>query len=170
MDFPAGPRTCSYNYGRIAQKHRMDLGLVFVDSTISGDGSDDIGRFFVTGHFDETNGECSWTKTYIGGHDVFYRGLGEGKGIWGLWELPSEWRLSHPAAGDEQGEQDHERAEEPAPVEAVAAGTLLGSMAPATATLGLRSINIRLMSSHLNQRLSPREMCLPSRVSGTNPS
>ena len=68
----------------------MDLGLVFVDSTISGDGSDDIGRFFVTGHFDETNGECSWTKTYIGGHDVFYGGFREGKGIWGLWELPNE--------------------------------------------------------------------------------
>ena len=79
------PRTGFYNYGRIAQKHRMDLGLVFTDSTISGDGSNDIGRFFVTGHFDETNGECSWTKAYIGGHDVFYGGFSEGKGICGLW-------------------------------------------------------------------------------------
>ncbi len=90
MDFPSVPRTGFYNYGRIAQKHRMDLGLVFTDSTISDDGSNDIGRFFVTGHFDETNGECSWTKAYIGGHDVFYGGFSEGKGIWGLWELPNE--------------------------------------------------------------------------------
>jgi len=90
MDFPSVPRTGFYNYGRIAQKHRMDLGLVFTDSTISGDGSNDIGRFFVTGHFDETKGECSWTKAYIGGHDVFYGGFSEGKGIWGLWELPNE--------------------------------------------------------------------------------
>src|SRR5204863_8502418 len=63
----------------------MDLGLVFTDSTISGDGSNDIGRFFVTGHFDETNGECSWTKAYIGGHDVFYGGVSEGKRNWGVW-------------------------------------------------------------------------------------
>src|SRR5437899_7595267 len=87
MDFPSVPRTGFYNYGRIAQKHRMDLGLVFTDSTISGDGSNDIGRFFVTGHFDETNGECSWTKAYIGGHDVFYGGVWGGKGIWGLGGL-----------------------------------------------------------------------------------
>ena len=90
MDFPSGPWTGFYNYGKSAQKHRMDLVLVFADRTISGDGNDDIGRFFVTGHFDETNGECSWIKTYIGGHDVYYRGFREGKGIWGLWELPSE--------------------------------------------------------------------------------
>src|SRR5439155_17346076 len=90
MDFPSVPRTGFYNYGRIAQKHRMDFGLVFTDSTISGDGSNDIGRFFVTGHFDETNGECSWTKAYIGGHDVFYGGFSEGKGIWGLGGLSNE--------------------------------------------------------------------------------
>src|SRR5438552_10031870 len=90
MDFPSVPRTGFYNYGRIAQKHRMDLGLVFTDSTISGDGSNDIGRFFVTGHFDETNGECSWTKAYIGGHDVFYGGFWEGKGKRGLWGMTKE--------------------------------------------------------------------------------
>ena len=102
MDFPSVPRTGFYNYGRIAQKHRMDLGLVFTDSTISGDGSNDIGRFFVTGHFDETNGECSWTKAYIGGHDVFYGGFSEGKGIWGVVGIAKRVRRpSHPAAGDE---------------------------------------------------------------------
>src|SRR5438105_15558109 len=90
MDFPSVPRTGFYNYGRIAQKHRMDLGLVFTDSTISGDGSNDIGRFFVTGHFDETNGECSWTKAYIGGHDGFYGGLYGGKGSGGVRELPHD--------------------------------------------------------------------------------
>src|SRR5437762_10176239 len=109
MDFPSVPRTGFYNYGRIAQKHRMDLGLVFTDSTISGDGSNDIGRFFVTGHFDETNGECSWTKVYIGGHDVFYGGVCGGESIWGVGGLPKkagglpirEWeskrlKFSHP--------------------------------------------------------------------------
>jgi hypothetical protein len=93
----------------------MDLVLAFTDATISGDGNDDIGRFFITGRFDEANGECYWTKSYIGRHDVYYRGFREGKGIWGLWELPNEsggfhiWPL-----GQGQGEEDYESAEEPA--------------------------------------------------------
>ena len=119
MDFPSGPWTGFYNYGRTTRKHRMDLVLTFADHTISGDGGDDIGRFFLAGRFDVTNGECYWTKTYIGAHDVYYRGFREGKGIWGLWELPNEsggfhiWPL-----GQGEGEQDYESVEEPAPVEA----------------------------------------------------
>ena len=102
----------------------MDLVLIFSDHTISGDGSDDIGRFFLVGRFDVTNGECYWTKTYIGAHEVYYRGFRECKGIWGLWELPNEaggfhiWPL-----GQGEGEQNYESAEEPAPVEAVAVET-----------------------------------------------
>ena len=102
----------------------MDLVLTFTDHTVSGDGSDDIGQFVVAGRFDGTNGECYWTKSYIGGHDVYYRGFRDGKGIWGLWELPSKsggfhiWPL-----GQEEGDHDHESAEEPAPVDAVAAET-----------------------------------------------
>ena len=181
MDFPSGPWTGFYNYGGSVGKHRMDLVLIFADRTISGDGNDGIGGFFVIGGFDEANGECYWTKTYIGAHDVCYRGFREGKGIWGLWELPNEsggfhiWPLGHG-----QGEQAHESAEEPAPVETVAAGVMPGSFAFAEATadkptpatvLGCpHSINARLMSSHFHQRRSPREICLRSRVSGTNPS
>jgi hypothetical protein len=70
MDFPSRPWTGFYNYGRSTRKHWMDLTLTFADRTVSGDGSDDIGRFVVTGRFDGTDGECYWTKTYIGGHDV----------------------------------------------------------------------------------------------------
>ena len=102
----------------------MDLVLTFADHAVSGDGSDDIGQFVVTGRFDATKGECYWTKTYIGRHEVYYRGFREGKGIWGLWELPNEsggfhiWPL-----GQEEGDQRHETVEEPAPVEAAAAET-----------------------------------------------
>ncbi len=102
----------------------MDLVLTFVNRHISGDGRDDIGMFLVAGRFDDTSGECYWTKTYIGAHDVYYRGFREGEGIWGLWELPNDsggfhiWPL-----GEEGREQEHETAEEPAPLEAVAAET-----------------------------------------------
>jgi hypothetical protein len=181
MDFPSGPWTGFYNYGRSTRKHRMDLVMTFADHRVSGDGSDDIGRFVINGRFDETSGECYWTKAYIVGHDVYYRGFREGKGIWGLWELPNEsggfhiWPL-----GQGEGEQDYESAEEPAPVEAVAVETLPGSSAfaestadkptPVTPALRPRSIKTRLISSHLHQRRSPRKICLRRRASGTNPS
>src|SRR5262245_9691555 len=82
MDFPSGPWTGFYNYGRSTRKHRMDLALSFADHAVTGDGNDDIARFFVTGRFDGTNDECYWTKSYIGAHDVYYRGFRESKGIW----------------------------------------------------------------------------------------
>jgi hypothetical protein len=65
----------------------MDLQLTFAGGTIMGDGNDDIGRFLIKGRFDAASRECHWTKTYIGAHDVSYRGFGEGKGIWGTWEI-----------------------------------------------------------------------------------
>jgi hypothetical protein len=124
MDFPSGPWTGFYNYGHSARKHRMDLVLTFADRAVSGDGCDDIGQFLVSGRFDDTNGECYWTKTYVGGHDVYYRGFREGKGIWGLWELTVDSGGFHIwPRGEEEGEQEHESAEEPGPLEAVAART-----------------------------------------------
>ena len=51
---------------------------------------------------------ADWTKTYIGAHDVFYRGFREGKGIWGTWEILWDarggfhiWPRSFAAANEE---------------------------------------------------------------------
>jgi hypothetical protein len=65
----------------------MQLHLTFANAIISGDGNDDIGRFLIKGRYDSQTAESHWTKTYIGAHDVFYRGFREGKGIWGTWEI-----------------------------------------------------------------------------------
>ena len=65
----------------------MDLRLTFANGNLSGDGIDDIGRFLIKGRYDAASRECHWTKTYLGSHDVFYRGFREGKGIWGTWEI-----------------------------------------------------------------------------------
>ncbi len=85
--FPSGPWTGFYNYSP-RDKHRMDLQLDFAGGRMSGEGDDDVGRFRVLGHYDTATRECSWTKSYVGAHDVFYRGYREGKGIWGTWEIP----------------------------------------------------------------------------------
>ena len=66
----------------------MDLHLTFADGLLTGDGTDDLGRFLIRGHYDVTSRECSWTKTYPGSHDVSYRGFRENRGIWGTWEIP----------------------------------------------------------------------------------
>src|SRR6185503_4918560 len=84
--FPSGPWTGFYNYSP-KDKHRMDLDLAFASGRMSGAGSDDVGRFTVHGQYDETSRECSWTKSYLGAHSVFYRGFREGKGVWGTWEI-----------------------------------------------------------------------------------
>ncbi len=84
--FPSGPWTGFYNYGP-GDRHRMDLLLTFSGGSLTGEGGDDIGRFLIRGKYDASSGECYWTKTYLGAHEVYYRGFREGKGIWGTWEI-----------------------------------------------------------------------------------
>src|SRR5262249_30674533 len=85
--FPSGPWTGFYNYVPGGRRHQMQLDLAFGNGRIFGGGVDDVGHFLIKGRYDAANGECSWTKTYLGAHDVFYRGFREGKGIWGRWEI-----------------------------------------------------------------------------------
>jgi hypothetical protein len=75
-----------YNY-QPGERHRMQLHLTFTNGVMSGGGNDDIGPFLIKGRYDCQTAESHWTKTYLGSHDVFYRGFREGKGIWGIWEI-----------------------------------------------------------------------------------
>lgn len=68
----------------------MDLHLSFTHGKITGDGSDNVGAFSIKGTYDAASGECHWIKTYLGRHDVAYRGFREGKGIWGTWEIAND--------------------------------------------------------------------------------
>jgi hypothetical protein len=89
--FPSGPWTGFYNYYP-GDRHRMDLHLNFASGILSGDGSDDVGRFRIKGRYDAGARQCHWTKSYLGAHDVFYQGYREGKGIWGTWEIGKRFR------------------------------------------------------------------------------
>jgi hypothetical protein len=99
----------------------MGLHLTFANGVISGDGNDDVGPFIIKGKYDSTNGECYWTKSYLGAHDVFYRGFREGKGIWGTWEI----RLWNHGGfhiwprGATDGEATEETNEQAEPVDAI---------------------------------------------------
>jgi hypothetical protein len=100
----------------------MDLRLEFVNGSITGEGNDDVGRFLIQGRYDTKTLECYWTKTYVGAHDVFYRGFREGKGIWGTWEIRvlahGGFHIWPRQAGT--GEAVEESAEQSAPVDAIA--------------------------------------------------
>jgi hypothetical protein len=89
--FPSGPWTGFFTYRADAGQHRMDLRLSFSQGRITGDGADSVGLFIIAGHFDETSGDCAWTKTYVGAHDVFYTGFRSGRGISGVWTIPGHW-------------------------------------------------------------------------------
>lgn len=121
--FPSGPWVGFYNY-RPGDKHRMDLQLSFENGVVTGTGNDDVGPFAINGRYDAAAGECHWTKTYPGSHDVFYRGFREGKGIWGTWEIRDNCRGGFhiwPRSASE-GEELAEYAEKSEPVNAIAAG------------------------------------------------
>jgi hypothetical protein len=66
----------------------MELHLEFRKGVMTGEGRDLIGLFLIRGRYDLDDGKCRWTKRYVGQHDVAYQGYNEGKGIWGLWEIP----------------------------------------------------------------------------------
>jgi hypothetical protein len=70
----------------------MELQLTFRQGVMTGEGRDLIGPFLIRGRYQTDDGQCWWTKRYIGKHDVAYHGYNEGKGIWGLWEIPPTWR------------------------------------------------------------------------------
>lgn len=91
--FPSGRWTGFFLQKELPGKHMMELDLSFSQGVLKGEGRDRVGAFILTGKYSLADGKCHWTKRYIGKHDVFYDGFNEGKGIWGVWQIP-------PAHGD----------------------------------------------------------------------
>jgi hypothetical protein len=121
--FPSGPWTGFFLQRPSTARHWMELRLTFRQGTLHGDGSDIVGAFTMDGHYEPKDGRCSWTKRYVGKHDVSYTGYNEGKGIWGLWEIPPWGRGGFhiwPVGMDDPTQQRRTQAEE-VPVEAISA-------------------------------------------------
>lgn len=128
LTFPSGPWVGFYTYGKEdSRKHLMDLILEFRNGVMSGEGADGIGMFIIAGKYDPENGECLWTKRYVGRHSVEYTGFREARGIWGTWEINAWakggfhiWPIGHetsPLVNHEAVEQE-KRQENPVPATA----------------------------------------------------
>ncbi len=87
--FPSGPWVGFFLQPGLPGRHTMELQLSFAAGAMKGEGRDWVGKFVIRGRYDLSDGKCYWTKRYLGKHDVFYNGFNEGKGIWGVWEIPS---------------------------------------------------------------------------------
>ena len=88
--FPSGPWTGFFLMPHTgAKRHPTSLTLSFADGAMSGEGADFVGPFSIKGKYSVEDGKCTWVKHYAGKHDVFYNGYNEGKGIWGMWDIPN---------------------------------------------------------------------------------
>jgi hypothetical protein len=90
--FPSGPWKGFFLQPQLPGRSWMDLRLTFRDGIMRGEGRDWVGMFLIMGRYELERGKCWWTKKYVDKHDVAYQGYNEGKGIWGVWEIPPQWR------------------------------------------------------------------------------
>jgi hypothetical protein len=85
--YPSGPWTGFYLQWWLPGRHTMTIDLAFDQGQMRADGSDIVGTFTFQGDYDRADGNCNWVKTYLGRHRVTYKGVNEGQGIWGVWEI-----------------------------------------------------------------------------------
>ena len=68
-------------------RHTTDVCLMCRGGELTGTGRDWVGPYTLDGSYDVATGRCEWTKRYVGKHTVAYRGVSDGRGIWGVWEI-----------------------------------------------------------------------------------
>ena len=90
--FPSGPWEGYFLQATSVNRNKMELHLTFCEGSFTGEGRDFVGPFVCTGKYDCDSGRCWWHKQYLGQHTVFYHGYGEGRGIWGVWEMSPVWK------------------------------------------------------------------------------
>ena len=93
--FPSGRWTGFFVQPWIPGRHTMRLDLTFEQGRMEAQGNDWVGPFTFSGSYDPVDGKCTWTKKYLGKHQVSYAGVNEGKGIWGVWEIRQLWGWYH---------------------------------------------------------------------------
>lgn len=89
---PSGEWEGFYCYHNNMQQHKMATNLRFINSSITGSGTDDVAPFSWSGTYDMKTFKLSTRKVYST-HQFIYKGDIDENGIWGIWE-------SAPASND----------------------------------------------------------------------
>ena len=90
--FPSGPWEGYFLQPELKGRQSMELTLTFQNGALSGEGRDFVGLFLIKGGYERDSGKCWWSKRYVGKHDVAYQGYNEGRGIWGVWEITTQFK------------------------------------------------------------------------------
>jgi hypothetical protein len=85
--FPSGPWTGFFLQYWLPGRHTTNMQLTCRDGELDGTGRDRVGAYIIAGRYDLGTGRCEWLKQYLGKHAVVYRGVNDGSGIWGVWEI-----------------------------------------------------------------------------------
>jgi hypothetical protein len=85
--YPSGPWKGFFLQSWMPGRHPTTMHLTWRDGGLAGTGQDWVGPYTIDGHYDLQTGRCAWTKQYLGKHSVAYRGINDGRGIWGVWEI-----------------------------------------------------------------------------------
>jgi hypothetical protein len=85
--FPSGAWTGYFLQYWLPGRHTTNVDLTCSNGELTGTGRDFVGPYTIDGSYDIATGRCEWTKQYLGKHAVAYRGVNDGHGIWGVWEI-----------------------------------------------------------------------------------
>lgn len=85
--FPTGQWTGFFLQYWFPGRHATNLWMTFRGGHLTGAGRDRVGAYTAVGSYNTDTGRCEWTKRYDGRHSVAYRGVNDGSGIRGVWEL-----------------------------------------------------------------------------------
>ena len=88
--FPSGEWEGFYLDPRVPGKGQMNLFLHFSDGLVTGRGTDPVGGFSFSGHYNAEGLFCVMTKSYAT-HEVFYDGRADENGIWGTWSIQGDF-------------------------------------------------------------------------------
>jgi hypothetical protein len=130
--FPSGPWTGFFLQYWFPGRNSTNLEMSFHDGRLAGDGRDWVGPYVVDGTYDVSTGRCEWTKKYIGRHSVGYRGVNDGHGIWGVWELPQLFGLFVDRGGFHLWPNGTDVSEESARTEQAVLATMRAEFGPRT--------------------------------------
>jgi hypothetical protein len=85
--FSSGPWTGFFLQYWLPGRHATNLEMTAADGHLTSTGRDWVGPYTMDGTYDLATGRCEWTKQYLSKHRVLYRGISDGHGIWGVWEI-----------------------------------------------------------------------------------